>query len=49
MPREKGVGRTLERAAGLAHDVPVVSRNTRHFERVPGLSVVSYTEPQKDL
>jgi predicted nucleic acid-binding protein len=35
-------------AAGLAHDVPVVSRNTRHFERVPGLSVVSYTEPPKD-
>jgi predicted nucleic acid-binding protein len=30
-------------AVGLAHDVPVVSRNARHFERVPGLRVVSYT------
>jgi predicted nucleic acid-binding protein len=31
-------------AAGLAYQVPVVSRNARHFERVPGLAVVSYTE-----
>jgi tRNA(fMet)-specific endonuclease VapC len=30
-------------AAGLAHQVPVVSRNARHFERVPGLKVVSYS------
>jgi tRNA(fMet)-specific endonuclease VapC len=30
-------------AAGLAHQVPVVSRNARHFERVPGLTVVPYT------
>ena len=30
-------------AAGFAHGIPVVSRNARHFERVPGLSVVSYT------
>jgi tRNA(fMet)-specific endonuclease VapC len=29
-------------AAGLAYDVPVVSRNARHFERVPGLRVVPY-------
>lgn len=29
-------------AAGLAHQVPVVTRNARHFERVPGLEVVSY-------
>lgn len=31
-------------AAGLAYQVPVVSRNARHFERVPGLSVVSYAQ-----
>jgi len=31
-------------AAGLAYQVPVVSRDARHFERVPGLAVVSYTE-----
>ena len=30
-------------AAGLAYQVPVVTRNNRHFERVPGLRVVSYT------
>jgi predicted nucleic acid-binding protein len=30
-------------AAGLAHQVPVVSRNARHFERVPGLKVVAYS------
>jgi tRNA(fMet)-specific endonuclease VapC len=30
-------------AAGLAYGIPVVSRNARHFERVPGLSVVTYT------
>lgn len=30
-------------AAGLAHDVPVVSRNARHFARVPGLRVVGYS------
>ena len=30
-------------AAGLAHRVPVVSRNVRHFERVPGLKVVAYS------
>jgi len=29
-------------AAGLAHRMPVVSRNARHFARVPGLEVVSY-------
>jgi predicted nucleic acid-binding protein len=29
-------------SAGLAYQVPVVSRNVRHFERVPGLRVVSY-------
>lgn len=31
-------------AAGLAYDVPVVSRNAQHFERVPGLRVLSYSE-----
>lgn len=29
-------------AAGLAHHVPVVTRNERHFQRVPGLAVVTY-------
>jgi predicted nucleic acid-binding protein len=29
-------------AAGLAYGIPVVSRNSRHFERVPGLEVVGY-------
>jgi predicted nucleic acid-binding protein len=29
-------------AAGLAYGMPVVSRNARHFARVPGLRVVSY-------
>lgn len=29
-------------AAGLAYGMPVVSRNARHFARVPGLQVVSY-------
>lgn len=27
-------------AAALAYEVPLVSRNVRHFERVPGLRVV---------
>jgi predicted nucleic acid-binding protein len=30
-------------AAGLAYEVPVVTRNARHYERVPGLRVESYT------
>jgi len=30
-------------AAGLAYRIPVVSRNSRHFERVPGLEVVGYS------
>ena len=30
-------------AVGLAHKVPLVSRNARHFERVPGLKVLAYT------
>jgi tRNA(fMet)-specific endonuclease VapC len=30
-------------AAGLAYRVPVVSRNSRHFERVPGLEVIGYS------
>jgi predicted nucleic acid-binding protein len=29
-------------AAGLAYGMPVVSRNSRHFSRVPGLEVVGY-------
>lgn len=29
-------------AAGLAYRMPVVSRNARHFARVPGLEVVGY-------
>lgn len=30
-------------AAGLAFGMPVVSRNARHFARVPGLEVLGYT------
>lgn len=29
-------------AVGLAHDVPVLTRNGGEFGRVPGLSVISY-------
>lgn len=29
-------------AAALAYRMPVVSRNTRHFSRVPGLEVIGY-------
>jgi tRNA(fMet)-specific endonuclease VapC len=29
-------------AAGIAYRMPVVSRNARHYSRVPGLEVVSY-------
>jgi len=29
-------------ATGLAHGLPVVTRNTRDFERIPGLAVVGY-------
>ncbi len=29
-------------ATALAHQMPVVTRNTRHYRRVPGLEVVSY-------
>ncbi len=29
-------------ATGLAHGLPVVTRNTREFERIPGLEVLSY-------
>lgn len=32
-------------AAGLAHRVPVVTRNERHYRRVPGLSVLTYEAP----
>jgi predicted nucleic acid-binding protein len=34
-------------AAGIAYGVPVVTRNTQHFERVPGLRVLSYSEGSK--
>ncbi len=30
--------------AARTHDAPVVTRNMRDFERVPGLDVVSYRE-----
>jgi predicted nucleic acid-binding protein len=30
-------------AAGLAYRMPVVTRNTQHFQRVPGLEVVGYS------
>jgi len=29
-------------ATGLAYGMPIVSRNARHFARVPGLEVVAY-------
>jgi len=29
-------------AAGLAYGMPVVTRNDRHFARVPGLEVIGY-------
>ncbi len=29
-------------ASGLAYGMPVVTRNQRHYRRVPGLSVVEY-------
>lgn len=29
-------------ATAVAHNLPLVSRNRRHFARVPGLQVVSY-------
>ena len=29
-------------ATGLAKEMPVVTRNTKHFERVPRLEVISY-------
>ena len=30
-------------ATALAYDLPVVTRNEKHFRRVPGLEVVSYS------
>ena len=30
-------------AVAVAHGVPVVTRNTRHYRRVPGLDVRSYS------
>ncbi|MCP3960863.1 MAG: type II toxin-antitoxin system VapC family toxin [bacterium] len=32
-------------ATGLAHGAPVVTRNERHYRRVPGLSVLTYGLP----
>ncbi len=29
-------------ATALAHDIPLVTRNLKHFRRVPGLEIVSY-------
>jgi tRNA(fMet)-specific endonuclease VapC len=29
-------------AVGLAYHLPVVTRNVRHFQRVPGLEVIGY-------
>ena len=29
-------------ATALAHDLPLVSRNTRHFSRIPGLAIAEY-------
>jgi tRNA(fMet)-specific endonuclease VapC len=29
-------------ATGLAHGLPIVTRNARDFERIPGLEVLSY-------
>ena len=29
-------------ATALAHDMPLVTRNEKHFRRVPGLTVVGY-------
>lgn len=29
-------------ATALAHELPLVTRNLRHFQRVPGLEVVAY-------
>jgi predicted nucleic acid-binding protein len=29
-------------AAGLAHGLPVVTRNAQHYSRVPGLEVIGY-------
>ena len=29
-------------ATALAHEVPLLSRNAEHFERVPGLEVIAY-------
>lgn len=29
-------------ATALAHAAPIVSRNRRHFERVPGLELITY-------
>ena len=40
---ERHAGHLWIAAAGLAHRVPVVSRNARHFERVPALKVVAYS------
>jgi tRNA(fMet)-specific endonuclease VapC len=32
-------------AVSLTHDLPLVTRNANHFKRVPGLAVVTYTDP----
>ncbi|HMB54085.1 MAG TPA: hypothetical protein VKU40_12270 [Thermoanaerobaculia bacterium] len=29
-------------ARALAHELPLVTRNLRHFQRVPGLEIVVY-------
>ncbi|MGE5358899.1 MAG: type II toxin-antitoxin system VapC family toxin, partial [Bacteroidales bacterium] len=33
-------------ATGLAYGMPVVTRNARHYRRIPGLQVAGYLETQ---
>ena len=43
LERELARGKDLWIAAtAVAHDVPVVTRNARHYRRVPGLEVTEY-------
>lgn len=40
-----GEGDTRIAATALAYDLTIVTRNTRHFDRVPGLRVENWFEP----